>query len=47
MRLFVVFQAVLKQWDCAAVGIAFRYICLNKQTSKEDDTKAEGILIQD
>jgi len=43
---FVVFYTVLQQWDSAAMGIAFRYIFLNKQTSKEAETKAEGILIQ-
>ena len=37
---------MLQQWDSAAVGIAFWYIFLNKQTSQEVETKAEGILIQ-
>jgi hypothetical protein len=37
---------VLEQWDSAAMGIAFRYVFLNKQSSKEVETKAEGILIQ-
>ena len=40
------FYTVLEQWDSAAVGIAFRYVFLNKQSSKEVETKAEGILIQ-
>jgi hypothetical protein len=46
MKVFVVFRSVLKQWDSAAVGIAFRYFCLNKQTSTEVERKAKGILIQ-
>ena len=37
---------MLKQWDSTAVSVAFRYVFLNKQTSKEVETKAEGILIQ-
>ena len=28
------------------MDFAFRYVCLNKQTSKEGETKAEGTLIQ-
>lgn len=46
MKVSVVFDTVLQQLDSAAVGIAFRYISLNKQISKEVETKAEGILIQ-
>jgi hypothetical protein len=46
MNVFVLFYTLLQQWDSAAVGIAFRYFCLNKQTSKEVETKAEGISIQ-
>jgi len=37
---------MLEQWDSAVMNIAFRYIFLNKQTSKNVETKAEGILIQ-
>jgi len=46
MNLFVVFYTMLEQWDSAVMNIAFRYIFLNKQTSKNVETKAEGILIQ-
>ena len=45
MKVSVVLCTVLQQWDLAAVGIAFRYICLNKRTSKEVETKAAGIFI--